>query len=67
MSKNDDKYITGYYYIYNNLDTLMVNPLFKSFILNSETLLHKYHKIFNTNDRKEVIAKYVLLSLSIFL
>jgi hypothetical protein len=64
---NDDKYIDGMIYIYNNFDNLMMDDKFKNFITNSESILHKYHKLFNTNDRKEVIAKYVMLSIQIFL
>ena len=64
--KNDSKYIESFDYIYNNFDNLMMNDLFKKFIINSESILHKYHKIFDTNDRKEVIAKYVILSIHLF-
>jgi len=63
----DDKYIDGMSYIYNNFDNLMMDDKFKNFITNSESILHKYHKLFNTNDRREVIAKYVMLSIQIFL
>ena len=63
----DDKYIDGMSYIYNNFDKLMMDDKFKNFITNSESILHKYHKLFNTNDRREVIAKYVMLSIQIFL
>lgn len=66
MNHIDPKYIIGYEYVYNNCDLLMNNNNFKTFIINSEKILHKYHKIFNTNDRKEVIAKYIMLCFMIF-
>ncbi len=63
----DDKYVNGLRYIYNNFDKLMMDDKFKHFIIYSEPLLHKYHTLFNTDDRKEVIAKYVMLSIQLLL
>ena len=63
----DNKYINGIKYIYNNFDKLMTDNKFKQFVIDSEPLLHKYHKLFNTDDRKEVIAKYVILSIQLLL
>jgi len=67
MNNTDNKYINGINYIYNNFDKLMQDDNFRNFIVNSESILHKYHKLFNTNDRKEVIAKYVILSIQLYL
>lgn len=60
-----DKYIKGIKYVYDNIDILMQNITFKNFIDNSETILKRYHQIFNTDDRNEVIAKYFMLTLYI--
>ena len=59
----ENKYIDNINYIYNNLDKFMQNESFKNYIDNSEHLIQKYHQIFNTDDRKEVIAKYTMLTL----
>lgn len=67
MNTTDDKYINGIRYIYSNFDKLMMDDKFKQFVIDSESLLHKYHKLFNTDDRKEVIAKYVILSIQLLI
>jgi len=58
----ENKYIDNIDYVYNNLDTFMQNDSFKNYIDNSENLIQKYHQIFNTDDRNEVIAKYTMLT-----
>ena len=58
----ENKYIDNINYIYNNLDKFMQNESFKNYIDNSEHLIQKYHQIFNTDDRNEVIAKYIMLT-----
>ena len=59
---SEQKYIDNIDYVYNNLDTFMQNDSFKNYIDNSENLIQKYHQIFNTDDRNEVIAKYTMLT-----
>jgi hypothetical protein len=64
---SDKKYIENIDYIYNNIDKFMENESFKNYIDNSEHIIQKYHEIFNTNDRNEVIAKYTMLTLYLLL
>ena len=61
----NDKYNNGIKYVYDNIDKFMQNTSFKNYIDNSENILDRYHKIFNTDDRNEVIAKYIILTLYI--
>ena len=64
---SEKKYIENIDYIYNNIDKFMENESFKNYIDNSEHIIQKYHEIFNTNDRNEVIAKYTMLTIYLLL
>jgi len=62
-NNDEQKYIDNIKYIYDNIDMFMQNESFKNYINNSEHLIEKYHQIFNTDDRNEVIAKFTMLTL----
>jgi len=62
-NNDEQKYIDNIKYIYDNIDMFMQNESFKNYINNSEHLIKRYHQIFNTDDRNEVIAKFIMLTL----
>jgi len=66
-NNNEQKYIDNIEYIYDNIDKFMQNESFKNYIDNSDQLIKKYHHIFNTDDRNEVIAKFTMLTLYLLL
>ena len=62
---SDSIYINNIEYVYNNIDKFLAIPEINKYIEESKDMIDKYHIIFNTDDRNEVIAKYILLSLYI--